>query len=185
MDDTLTLALDPVFLDRRGAPIRLRPVRASDGAPLREMFERCSPDDLRLRCLGVCKGFPADFAARLAALGGEAAEFAIAALLPSGEIGGVVHVAGARDGTGDADYDIMVRSDLKGRGIGARLMRDMLREAARRGFRAIGGDVSLGNRAMLLLAGDLGFRRVGFEGGVVRIEAASRAETELVARAPA
>ncbi len=65
----------------------------------------------------------------------------------------------------------MVRTDLKGQGIGARLMREMLREAVRSGFTAVHGDVMMANRAMLLLAGDLGFRRVGMEGGVVRIEA--------------
>jgi hypothetical protein len=47
----------------------------------------------------------------------------------------------------------------------------MLSEAVRSGFTAVQGDVMIGNRAMLLLAGDLGFRRVGMEGGVVRIAA--------------
>ncbi|WP_237481275.1 GNAT family N-acetyltransferase [Lichenibacterium dinghuense] len=167
---TPVLSVDRTFIARSGEAYRLRPVRRSDEAALRDMFLRCSADDLRLRCFGISKSFPDVFAARLARLSG-GGEFAILAVAPSGEIGGVVHAVGLPDSGGDADYDIMVRTDLKGQGIGARLMREMLSEAVRSGFTAVHGDVLVANRAMLLLAGDLGFRRVGFEGDVVRIEA--------------
>lgn len=169
------LSLDRTFLARSGETYRIRPVRRSDEAALYDMFRRCSADDLRLRCFGISKSFPEVFAARLARLDG-AAEFAIAAVTPSGEIGGVVHAVGLLGAAGDADYDIMVRTDLKGQGIGARLMREMLREAAHSGFTAVHGDVMMANRAMLLLAGDLGFRRIGMECGVVRIAAHPAAE---------
>ena len=164
------LSVDRTFLARSGEVYRMRAVRRSDEVGLCDMFRRCSPDDLRLRCFGISKTFPEVFAARLARLTG-GSEFAILAVAPSGEVGGVVHAVGLPCGNGDADYDIMVRTDLKGRGIGARLMREMLREAVRAGFTAVHGDVLMANRAMLVLAGDLGFRRVGFEGDVVRIEA--------------
>ena len=164
------LSLDRAFLARSGETYRIRPVRRFDEGTLRDMFLRCSTDDLRLRCFGISKTFPEVFAARLARLAG-GTEFAIAAVAPSGEIGGVVHAVGLPGTAGDADYDIMVRTDLKGQGIGARLMREMLREAVRAGFTAVHGDVMMSNRAMLLLAGDLGFRRVAMEGGVVRIAA--------------
>lgn len=168
----LVLSPDPIFLTRSGEAYRIRPVRRSDEAALREMFRRCSPEDLRLRCFGISKTFPEVFAGRLARLAG-GGEFAIAAVMGSGEIGGVVHVVGL-PGTGrEADYDIMVRTDLKGQGIGSRLMREMMSEAGRSGFRSVNGDVMSSNRAMLLLAGDLGFRRVATEGGVVRITADS------------
>ena len=170
------LSPDRPFLARSGAVYRTRPVRRSDEAGLRDMFGRCSTEDLRLRCFGLSKSFPDTFAARLARVAGEA-EFAIAAVSPAGEIGGVVHAVGLPGAAGEADYDIMVRTDLKGQGIGARLMRDMLAEAARRGFRTVNGDVLMANRAMLLLAGDLGFRRVAAEGGVVRISAPAPAIT--------
>lgn len=169
------LSLDRAFLARSGELYRIRPVRRSDEAALRDMFLRCSAADLRLRCFGVWKAFPEVFAARLARLAG-GGEFAIVAVAPSGEVGGVVHAVGLPGTAGNADYDIMVRTDLKGRGIGARLMREMLREAVRSGFTAVHGDVLVANRAMLLLAGDLGFRRVGLENGVVRIEARPSAD---------
>ncbi len=183
MDDPLPapnpiLSLERTFLARSGERYRVRPVRRSDEAALRDMFRRCSAADLRLRCFGVWKSFPEVFAARLARLAGSG-EFAIVAVAPTGEIGGVVHAVGLPGSAGDADYDIMVRTDLKGQGIGSRLMRDMLREVVRSGFTAVHGDVMMGNRAMLLLAGDLGFRHVGIEGGVVRIEARPSAESEV------
>ena len=165
---TALLSLDRAFLARSGEVYRIRPVRRSDEVKLRDMFLRCSIDDLRLRCFGLSKTFPETFAARLAGLTG-GAEFAIAAVSPADEIGGVVHAVELPGAVGEADYDIMVRTDLKGQGIGSRLMRDMLTEAARSGFNTVNGDVLMSNRAMLLLAGDLGFRRVAFEGGVVRI----------------
>lgn len=159
------------FLTRSGLRYGMRPVRRSDESGLRDMFLRCSADDLRLRCFGVSKTFPAAFAGRLARLG-DSREFAILAVMDGGEICGVVHTVGLPGAGSEADYDIMVRSDLKGQGIGMRLMRAMLSQAGQAGFSAVHGDVMMNNRAMLLLAGDLGFRRVATEAGIVRITAA-------------
>lgn len=167
------LAPDRTVLSGSGLRYRLRAVRRSDEAGLRDMFRRCSDEDLRLRCFGASKAFPEVFAARLARLAGPE-DFAIAAVLEDGDIGGVVHAVGVPGG--EADYDITVRSDLKGQGIGTRLMREMLAEAGRSGFRAVHGDVLLSNRAMLILAGDLGFRRIAVDSGVVRIRATPAAQ---------
>ena len=164
------LTPDRTVLSRTGGRFRIRPVRRSDEIALRDMFLRCSADDLRLRCFGISKSFPAAFAARLAGLT-RPDEFAIAAVTEAGEIAGVVHAVALPGTEGDADYDIMVRTDLKGQGLGSLLMREMLKQAVRSGFRAVHGDVLMSNRAMLLLAGDLGFRRVALEYGVVRLKA--------------
>lgn len=164
------LTPDRPFLSRTGRRFVLRRVRRSDEARLRDMMRRCSVEDLRLRCFGVCKSFPEAFAARLAGLAGER-EFAVAAVTEEGEIAGIVHAVARPGAGGEADYDILVRTDLKGQGLGSRLMREMLAEAARRGFSAVHGEVMVGNRAMLSLAGDLGFRRMAMEDGVVRLRA--------------
>ena len=167
---TTLLTPDHTVLSRAGGRFRIRPVRRSDETALRDMFLRCSADDLRLRCFGLSKSFPADFAARLARLT-RPDEFAIAAATEAGEMAGVVHAVALPGTEGDADYDIMVRTDLKGQGLGSLLMREMLKQAVRSGFRAVHGDVLMSNRAMLLLAGDLGFRRVALQDGVVRLTA--------------
>ena len=181
---TVLLTPDRTVLSRAGRRFRIRPVRRSDEAGLRDMFLRCSADDLRLRCFGVSKSFPGVFAARLARLT-RRDEFAIAAVTEAGEIAGVVHAVALPGTDGDADYDIMVRTDLKGQGLGSLLMREMLTQAARAGFRAVHGDVLTSNRAMLLLAGDLGFRRIAMEDGVVRLKAMPVADAEGPTAPPA
>ena len=120
------LTPDKGALSRAGLRHHLRAVRRSDEAGLRDMFLRCSAEDMRLRCFGASKSFPQVFAARLARLSGPE-DFAIVAVLENGEIGGVVHAVGVPGG--EADYDIMVRSDLKGQGLGTRLMREMLADS--------------------------------------------------------
>lgn len=177
------LTLDRMVLSRTGRRFRIRAVRRSDEAALRAMFLGCSADDLRLRCFGTSKSFPEVFAARLARLT-HPDEFAIAAVAETGEIAGVVHAVALPGTEGEADYDIMVRTDLKGQGLGSLLMREMLKQAVRSGFRAVHGDVLLSNRAMLLLAGDLGFRRVAMADGVVRLKAVPVEETEGPAAHP-
>ena len=51
----------------------------------------------------------------------------------------------------------MVRSDLKGRGLGFRLMSELVAYARKRGLKRLFGEVLRENRRMLELAKDLGF----------------------------
>jgi acetyltransferase len=62
-----------------------------------------------------------------------------------------------------------VRSDLKGRGLGFQLMRDILACAGQRGIKKVYGDVLAENTTMLQMADELGFVREGTEDGIVRI----------------
>jgi acetyltransferase len=52
----------------------------------------------------------------------------------------------------------MVSDQWQGRGIGARLMRSLMKNARDRGFRTINGEVLTVNTRMLALAKSLGFR---------------------------
>jgi acetyltransferase len=58
-----------------------------------------------------------------------------------------------------AEYSVLVRSDLKGRGLGRRLMEAMVAHARDQGIGEIYGDVLRENVAMLRLAERLGFAR--------------------------
>ena len=60
----------------------------------------------------------------------------------------------------EAEFAIVVRSDLKRQGLGRLLLEKMIRYCRSRGTRAIVGDVLRDNEAMLGLAEDVGFRRV-------------------------
>jgi acetyltransferase len=64
----------------------------------------------------------------------------------------------SRSGGETCEFAIMVSDQWQGRGIGARLMRSLMKNARDRGFRTINGEVLTVNTRMLALAKSLGFR---------------------------
>ena len=56
-----------------------------------------------------------------------------------------------------AEFGIVVRSDLKGGGLGERLMRKLIQHFRARGTQRLEGSVLRENERMLQLARDLGF----------------------------
>jgi acetyltransferase len=63
----------------------------------------------------------------------------------------------------------MVRSDMKGRGLGFQLMRDIIGVARARKVGVLHGDVLAENTTMLRMAQELGFRRKRKDGDVVEV----------------
>jgi acetyltransferase len=61
---------------------------------------------------------------------------------------------------------VLVRSDLKGQGLGTLLMRKLIRYCRERGTGELRGDVMTENTAMLQLARSLGFKVRGIEQNV-------------------
>ena len=152
----------------------IRPLRSSDEPALIDMFSRSSPEDVRLRCLGAVKEFPHLAAARLARGDSEKEIALVAADAESDEpreIVGVAHLINQPDEPGGAEFDIMVRTDLKGHGVGFQLMSDILTKARERGLKRIVGYVLWENRPMLQMASELGFTTEHIEPGAVRITA--------------
>ena len=155
-----------------GLRLAVRPIRPEDETRLAEMVARSSPEDVRLRFLGPLREFPHLLAARLSQIDYDR-EMALVAVddregPTRGEILGVSRIIADPDND-KAEFAVMVRSDLKGRGLGYQLMRDILDVARRRGIRAVYGDVLNENQTMLQMAEELGFRREGSERGVVRV----------------
>jgi acetyltransferase len=72
---------------------------------------------------------------------------------------GVVRAIADPDGA-SAEFGILVRSDLKGKGLGTLLMDKIVRYCRDRGIGQIVGDVLAVNHGMLALARDLGFEIV-------------------------
>lgn len=95
-------------------------------------------------------------------------------------IAGLLHRV--RVAPGEAEIGLIVRSDLKGRGIGALLLRDLAARAARQGLRTLAASVLRDNRAMLRLAARLGYRLR--QENVWMVELALELEPAATARAP-
>jgi acetyltransferase len=160
------------LLLRDGREIVLRPVRPEDEPAIREMLQRSAPADVRLRFFSTMRSFSHEFAARLTqidydremALVAEAEEDGHKALL------GAVRIIADPDNE-TAEYGIMVRSDLKGHGLGSRLMTEIIAYARSRGLKRIYGEVLRENVTMLRMAGELGFARkdVADEPGIVHV----------------
>ncbi len=134
----------------------VRPVRPEDEAMFRRFFDKVSTEDLRLRFFSAVRHFSHEFIARLTQLD-YARSIALAAIDPAtGEMLGAVRLlADANYDTGE--YGIMVRSDLKGAGLGWRLMRIMIEYARWQGLRVVEGQVLRENTTMLAMCRQLGF----------------------------
>ncbi len=140
-----------------GARALVRPVRPEDDALFRAFFARVTDEDLRLRFFQSVKHFSHEFIARLTQLD-YARSIALVAIEPrSGEMLGAVRLHA------DADYErgeygILIRSDLKGHGIGWQLMRIMIEYAHWLGLKTVEGQVLRENRTMLAMCESLGFQ---------------------------
>ncbi|MBJ7575169.1 bifunctional acetate--CoA ligase family protein/GNAT family N-acetyltransferase [Luteimonas sp. MC1828] len=151
LERTMTLA------DGREAFVR--PVRPEDDAMFRHFFDKVSAEDLRLRFFRAVRDFSHDFIARLVQLDYARSMALVAVDAGSGEMLGAVRLLA------DANYDrgeygIMVRSDLKGAGLGWRLMEEMVEVARWMGLKVIEGQVLRENSTMLRMCRQLGFRVV-------------------------
>ncbi len=138
-----------------GNPAFVRPVRPEDDALFREFFTHVTDEDLRLRFFQSLKHFSHEFIARLVQLD-YARSIALVALDKDGAMLGAVRLlADANYQRGE--YGILVRSDLKGHGIGVQLMRIMIEYAGWLGLDEVEGQVLGENRNMLAMCAQLGF----------------------------
>lgn len=165
--------LEQNFALRDGTDIFLRPIRPEDEPMLQRMFDKLSPEDIRLRFFASLTELSHSFAARLTQIDYHR-EMAFIALREGDgeepEIWGVVRISADPDNE-RAEYAVLVRSDIKGRGLGAELMNRILDYAVRRGLSEIWGDVLDHNKRMIELARELGFtvRHLPDEPGIVRV----------------
>ena len=150
LDHTITL--------EHGEAFRLRPVRPDDAPALIELSAHCEPADLRLRFFGAMTELSPRLAARLSQIDYDR-EMALLAIpaAPDGisTVAGVVRLSGDPDRV-EAEYAIIVRSDLKHRGLGRQLMGEIIAYARSRGYARLFGQVLAENTTMLDLARQLG-----------------------------
>jgi acetyltransferase len=139
-----------------GTQIFVRPLRPEDEDMLRRFLERITADDLRLRFFAPVRHFSHAFLSRLTQLD-YARAIAFAALdEPTGDLLGVVRLH-ADSNYENAEYAVLVRSDLKGRGIGWKLMELIIRYGRSENLKCIEGQVLQENTTMLDMCRQLGF----------------------------
>jgi acetyltransferase len=140
-----------------GTAIFLRPVRPEDEPLYGPFFAGVTAQDLRMRFFAPVKEFSHAFVARLTQIDYARAMAFVAIEESSGELLGVVRLhANADYDTGE--YAVLVRSDLKGRGLGWRLMLMIIEYARAEGLATIQGQVLHENTAMLAMCRELGFK---------------------------
>ncbi|MEE1657348.1 bifunctional acetate--CoA ligase family protein/GNAT family N-acetyltransferase [Microvirga sp. CF3062] len=141
---------------RNGTNAFVRPVRPEDEDEFRRFFEKITPEDLRLRFFAPVRDFSHTFLARLTQLDYARAIAFVAFDGETGEMMGAVRLhADANHETGE--YGILLRSDLKGLGLGWELMRLMIEWAKVEGLREVEGQVLRENSTMLDMCRSLGF----------------------------
>ena len=139
-----------------GERMFVRPVRPEDEALFRAFFGRISDEDLRLRFFSTVRHFSHEFIARLTQLDYARAIALVALGTDTGQLLGVVHLL-ADANFEKGEYSILVRSDLKGYGIGWQLMRMMIEYARSVGLKTVEGQVLRENATMLRMCRQLGF----------------------------
>ena len=141
---------------RDGTQILVRPVRPEDEPLYGPFFAAVTPQDLRLRFFAPVKEFGHAFIARFTQIDYARAMAFIAVDEASGEMLGVVRLhADANYERGE--YAVLVRSDLKGRGLGYLLMQMIIEYARAEDIEVIEGQVLSENTAMLAMCRELGF----------------------------
>jgi acetyltransferase len=137
--------------------ILVRPVRPTDELLYGPFLAGMSKEDLRMRFFASVKEFTHAFVARLTQIDYARAMAFIAIEEVSGEMLGVVRLHA------DANYEsgefaILVRSDLKGRGLGWMLMQLIIEYARVEGIQTIEGQVLRENATMVAMCRELGFQ---------------------------
>ncbi len=143
----------------QGETIVLRPIRPEDEAQHRSFVEALQPQDLRLRFFSVRRELPRSELARLTQIdyAREMAFIAVRTLADGGaQTLGVVRAVVDPDNV-DAEFAIIVRSDLKGHGLGHLLLRKMIDFLSGRGTQRMIGHVLRENGAMHDLVRSNGF----------------------------
>jgi RimJ/RimL family protein N-acetyltransferase len=156
-----------------GRELLLRPIEPFDAEPLRAGFALLTPEEVRLRFLHPLKELTPELAQRLTNLVPKR-DFALVAAepLPPGEalVGAVARASIDEDGR-RAEFAILVSRFLAGQGLGALMMRQLIRWAKLKRLDELYGDVLDENSAMLSLAQLLGFSREPLhdEPGIIRV----------------
>jgi acetyltransferase len=141
---------------KHGWQVLVRPIRPEDEPLIHEFLRHVTSQDLRLRFFASIKEFSHEFIARLTQIDYARAMAFVAFDEASNEMVGVVRIH-SDSIYENGEYAILLRSDLKGRGLGWALMQLIIEYARSEGLKSISGDVLQENAVMLEMCKNLGF----------------------------
>ncbi len=139
---------------RNGETVFVRPIRPEDEPAYARFFDHLEADDIRFRFFNLVKHPGHKFLARLTQIDYDREMCFVA--FRDGEILGTVRAISDPDNE-RAEYAIIVRSDLKGTGLGYLLMQKIIAYCRDRGTDEIFGHVLADNHPMRNMASELGF----------------------------
>ncbi|HEX6115134.1 MAG TPA: GNAT family N-acetyltransferase, partial [Geminicoccaceae bacterium] len=163
-----------------GRELILRPVLPEDGPAFQNAFVKLTPEEIRLRFFTPIKALTHLQTARFTQIDYDR-EMALVLAEPTvagkADVFGVARIIADPDNE-RAEYAIIVRHDMTGKGLGGLLMRRLIDYARRRGIREIFGDVLRENATMLHMCKALGFTQTSVpeEPGLVRVVLRLRGE---------
>lgn len=153
-------ALEEDFTLRNGRKVRIRPIKPEDEPAHNEFMTKVSPEDIRFRFFGSIRELPHTEMARLTQLDYDR-EMAFIAQAPNEEDGHIETLGVVRTGTDpnneNAEYAILVRSDLKGQKLGWKLLNKMIEYCRSRGTTYFTGQILRENRTMIDMVKAMGF----------------------------
>lgn len=167
------------WVSSRVGRVLLRPIRPEDLEQHRQFLARVDAEDLRTRFLHSLRQVPPAQLASFTQLDYERAmALIVEASTPEGVHETLAVARAHMDPDGKrAEFAILVRSDLKRRGLGSLLLKKLVSYCRGRGVREIFGDVLRENVAMLTLAGLQGFKAQTLDAELARVTLALQDST--------
>jgi RimJ/RimL family protein N-acetyltransferase len=148
------LELHVTLLD--GEKVLIRPLKPEDAALYPDYLAEVTADDLRMRFFLPMREVRPELIDKLIHYDPEHAMAFIAIAEASGRMLGVVRLHDDPDGDG-GEFAILVRSHLKGNGLGWLMMKQMIAFAQEKGLETVHGQVLSENTTMLQMCSELGF----------------------------
>lgn len=166
---------------KSGANCLFRPILPEDEPLLQLFISQVTKEDLYYRYFSEINEFTHDDLANMTQIDYDREMAFVAVRSTSGgdEIIGVSRAISDPDNV-DAEFAVLVRSDLKGLGLGRKLMEKLISYTRDHGLNNLNGITMPGNQGMITLAKKLGFRiETMLEDGIVSLTLPLSTESEL------
>jgi RimJ/RimL family protein N-acetyltransferase len=141
---------------RDGEKVFIRPLKVEDAGLYPDFLAEVTADDLRLRFFAPMREVSHDLIEKLIHYDPAHAMAFIAIAEASGRMLGVVRLHDDSNGEG-GEFAILVRSRLKGHGLGWLMMKHMIAYAQEKGLETVHGQILEENATMLQMCAELGF----------------------------